>query len=113
LKTAFLEEARRNYEEDSSTCITNVQGLWVLSKIAFADGLNRAGSAYRYRALKMLSELKLPARYKQLSERTDEDLREMRVIAKICWGMFASGRFVMSSCTESMSDRSAACFRTR
>lgn len=99
MKTAFLEEARQNYEEDSSTCIINVQGLWLLSQIAFADGLDRAGSAYRYRALKMLTEMKLPERYKQLSERIDEDLREMRVIAKTCWGMFVSERYPTSTCT--------------
>lgn len=98
LKTAFLEGARQKYDENTSPCITNVQGLWLLSRIAFADGMDRAGSAYRYRALEMLSEMKLPERYKQLSERTDEDLREMRVIAKMCWGIYVSERYVAPTC---------------
>lgn len=98
LKSAFLDEAKKQFDLDQCSSITNVQGLWLLFLIASASGQNRAASAYRFAAIAKLKELSLTERHGNLSKNVSREAREQSVIAKLHWGIFISDGYVMLTC---------------
>jgi hypothetical protein len=88
LGAAFLAEAKRHLDDElNKTCLTTVQGVYMLSVYCCCEGNSRAGSMYQFAALKMLRGMK-PYTLHRTPNMSIQEAERQRAFSRVCWGIF-------------------------
>jgi len=95
MTTQFLDEAKRFLElEAGRESLPTVQGLALIFTVSAYQGVDRAGSIYRYTAYDMLRRMQLEKRFAKLKDNVPSQLRDKIAISRALWGLFCFERFV-------------------
>lgn len=89
LVASFLIEAKRHLDDElNKSCLTTIQGVYLLSVYCCCEGNSRAGSMYRFATLQMLRGMKSGTLYRTPGIGIPAELKRRRALSRLCWGIF-------------------------